>query len=438
MKKENYKLLEIESVEEIGSFEDEYVYDLEMEDESHTFIANDILVHNTDSIFVSFKPCMDHCDWKNKVFNKEYLNSIDKPFIVLSRTKLDIDNPNLVGKIISNNNTEDDIDKFEELLKKPHGLILMDGFYSNNRDIIKIVKDMNFGDNLIWNWSNEVDFINGIDQIRFANFFKQMLDEHADSYGVENKEDFELERISESIINIAKKKYIQHILFEDGIPYERMDYIFPKGVELVRSSTPAFARTKIVDIVKYLFSHPDTFNIKDLLRLVKDLRNEFELADIDDISMQSSVSKYDVKVINDKSLPLQFVSGAHFAVKSAAHHNYLLNENKSLQNKYEFIKSGTKIKYYVCKDKKITGMFAYIRGSYPIEMAPEIDYDTQFSKSILSPINSIIEPLGMPEITKRLSVVMDIFSGFGMSPNKKKNDDDDLGDIHDDGDDFPW
>jgi hypothetical protein len=154
--------------------------------------------------------------------------------------------------------------------------------------------------------------------------------------------------------------------------------------------------------------------------------------------MQSSVSKYDVKVINDKSLPLQFVSGAHFAVKSAAHHNYLLNENKSLQNKYEFIKSGTKIKYYVCKDKKITGMFAYIRGSYPIEMAPEIDYDTQFSKSILSPINSIIEPLGMPEITKRLSVVMDIFSGFGMSPNKKKNEDDDLGDIHDDGDDFPW
>jgi len=438
MKKENYKLLEIESVEEIGSFEDEYVYDLEMEDESHTFIANDILVHNTDSIFVSFKPCMDHCDWKNKVFNKEYLNSIDKPFIVLSRTKLDIDNPNLVGKIISNNNTEDDIDKFEELLKKPHDLILMDGFYSNNRDIVKIVKDMNFGDNLIWNWSNEVDFINGIDQIRFANFFKQMLDEHADSYGVENKEDFELERISESIINIAKKKYIQHILFEDGIPYERMDYIFPKGVELVRSSTPAFARTKIVDIVKYLFSHPDTFNIKDLLRLVKDLRNEFELADIDDISMQSSVSKYDVKVINDKSLPLQFVSGAHFAVKSAAHHNYLLNENKSLQNKYEFIKSGTKIKYYVCKDKKITGMFAYIRGSYPIEIAPEIDYDTQFSKSILSPINSIIEPLGMPEITKRLSVVMDIFSGFGMSPNKKKNVDDDLGDIHDDGDDFPW
>jgi hypothetical protein len=54
-------------------------------------------------------------------------------------------------------------------------------------------------------------------------------------------------------------------------------------------------------------------------------------------------------------------------------------------------------------------MFAYIRGSYPMEFAPPIDYDLQFSKSILSPVNSIIEPLGMPEITSRLTVIMDIF-----------------------------
>jgi hypothetical protein len=55
-------------------------------------------------------------------------------------------------------------------------------------------------------------------------------------------------------------------------------------------------------------------------------------------------------------------------------------------------------------------VFAYIRGSYPIEFAPEIDLNEQFNKSILSPINSIIEPLKLPEITKRLSVVVDIFS----------------------------
>ncbi len=263
-------------------------------------------------------------------------------------------------------------------------------------------------------YKDELEFIHALDKHRYAGYFKKCLDEHAATYGVENKQDFELERISESIISIAKKKYIQHIVYEDGIPYDRLTYIFPKGVELVRSSTPLFARDKIVGIVKYLFEHPDTFNIKELLRLVKNLKKEFDLCvpdRIDEICMQSSCSKYNEKVLDDK-IKLNFVNGAHFAVKASAYHNFLLHKNRELQTKYEFIKTGDKIKYYYCKDKSQNDVFAFIRGSYPIEMAPEIDLDTQFEKCILSPINSIIEPLGMPLITKRLSVVLDIFSGF--------------------------
>lgn len=318
---------DIESCEYIGEFEDEYVYDVEVDDDTHTFIANDILVHN--SLFVSFEPAMDHCEWRHE-------------------------------------------------------------------------------------YKDEADFIHALDKYRYADYFKECLDKHAETYGVENKQDFELERISESIISIAKKKYIQHIVFEDGIPYDRLSYIYPKGVELIRSSTPLFARDKVIRIVDYLFENPDTFNIKELLKLVKNLKREFDLCvpdKIDDIAMQSSCSNYDDKCLNDKDR-LEFVSGAHFAVKSSAYHNYLLHQHKELQTKYEFIKSGTKIKYYYCKDGSINPIFAYIRGSYPIEMAPEIDLDTQFEKCILSPINSIIEPLGLPNITKRLSVVMDIFGGF--------------------------
>jgi DNA polymerase elongation subunit (family B) len=361
---------------------------------------------DTDSLFVSFKPAIDHCEWKDLVFNKDYIKLLNKKFIILTKDGFTTDDENCIG-------IAEDLDSLEELIKSDYELLLFDGQFIKDRGLNKMINNGVFTSEVIWNWSNETDLIQGMDFFRYGGFFKKCLEDYAGSFGVENKEDFELERISESIINIAKKKYIQHILFEDGIPYERLNYIYPKGVELVRSSTPAFARDKIVGIVKYLFSHPDTFNIKDLLKLVKSLRKEFELADIDDICMQSSVSKYDVKVLNDKSLPLQFVSGAHFAVKSAAHYNYLLSNSKEYQQKYEFIKSGTKIKYFCCKDKSITDMFAYIRGSYPIEFAPQIDYDTQFEKSILSPVNSIIEPLGMPEITKRLSVVMDIFSGFG-------------------------
>jgi len=360
---------------------------------------------DTDSLFVSFEPAIQHCEWKNLAIKN--INSISEKFAFLEyRQETKIDNPNCIGYFRN-------IDEFQNFLKsnKP-SILIIDGFYSKNRtfnseEFQSLIK----GIEIRWNWDNELDFIHGIDGFRYGEYFKKCLDEYADSYGVKNREDFELERVSESIINLAKKKYIQHIVYEDGIPYDRLTYIFPKGVELVRSSTPAFAREKIVEIVKYLFSHPDDFNIKELLKLVKNLRKEFELADIDDISMQSSCSNYEAKVIEDKER-LEFVSGAHFAVKSAAYYNHLLYKNKSLQSKYEFIKSGTKIKYYYCKNKKTNDMFAFIRGSYPIEFAPEIDYDEQFMKSILSPINSIIEPLGMPEITKRLSVVMDIFNGF--------------------------
>ena len=361
---------------------------------------------DTDSLFVSFLPAIEHSSWKDLVFNKNILESISEPFIILAKEICNFDNVNCLGRA-------ENVSELEELLKQPYQHLLIDGRFILDRNLKKLVKSGVFTCEIRWNWARELDYIHGIDQIRYGDYFKKCLEDYAGGFVVENKQDFELERVSESIISLAKKKYIQHVAFEDGIPYDRLTYLFPKGVELVRSSTPAFAREKIINIVKYLFENSDTFNIKDLLKLVKGLRKEFELADIDDISMQSSCSNYDGKVIDDKTLPLKFVSGAHFAVKASAYHNYLISQSKEIQMKYEPIKSGTKIKYYYCKNKNNGDIFAYIRGQYPFEVAPEIDYDTQFEKSILSPINTIIEPLGMPEITARLSVVMDIFSGFG-------------------------
>jgi DNA polymerase elongation subunit (family B) len=361
---------------------------------------------DTDSLFVSFLPAIDHSDWKNIFLNHKTLTELDKKFIVLSPSHTNTDNPNYLGGA-------ENLKDFEELLTKDYEMIIVDGLFIKDRGFMKLLSSGALTCEVQWNWSREVDYIHGMDHFRYGGYFKQCLEDYAAGFGVENKEDFELERISESIISLAKKKYIQHVSFEDGIPYERLTYLFPKGVELVRSSTPLFAREKIINIVKYLFEHSNTFNIKDLLKLIKGLRKEFELADIDDIAMQSSCSNYQTKIIDDKNLPLQFVSGAHFAVKASAYHNYLLHQNKLLQNKYEFIKSGTKIKYYYCKNTNNGDIFAYIRGSYPIEIAPAIDYDIQFAKCILAPINKIIEPLGMPEITERLSVVMNIFNGFG-------------------------
>jgi DNA polymerase elongation subunit (family B) len=362
---------------------------------------------DTDSVFVGFGPAIKKCTWKDQTLNAEFLPTINKKFAILLRNEIDIevDNPNFIGFISEYDNFGiGGLANIDDIIKeKGIETLVMDGYFIGSKSLKNVKIDT------IPNFFRELDFVHGIDKFRIAQYFRDSLEDYAASFGVENKEDFELERVSESIINISKKKYIQHVAWEDGIPYDRFKYLYPKGVELVRSSTPAFAREKIVGIVKYLFANPDSFNIKELLKLVKGLRKEFELADIDEIAMQSSCSNYNEKVLNDKD-KLEFVSGTHFAVKAAAYFNHLLYKNKKYQDKYEFIKSGTKIKYYYCKGE--CDVFAYIRGSHPIEYAPEINYDLQFFKCILSPVNSIIEPLGMPEITQRLTVVMDIFGKF--------------------------
>lgn len=370
---------------------------------------------DTDSLFVSFKPAMKHCDWINQYLNDDYIISIQEKFAIVDIEnvqdhlsdriyKSEINNVNYFGKIT-------DLSTIDQVIKSNNvKILIVDGSLFYKKEILELKSKIV----ILPNFRYELDFIQGIDKERYGKYFAGYLDDYAAKFGVENKEEFELERISESIINIAKKKYIQNISYEDNIPFDKLSYIYPKGVEIIRSSTPLFARDKIVNIIKYLFMNPDTFNIRDLLKLVKNLKKEFDLCvpdKIDEISMQSSVNKYDEKVLDDKK-SVSCVGGAHFSVKAACYFNYLLNQNTSLNSKYEHIKSG-KIKYYYCKDKSMNEIFAYARGSYPIEFAPDIDLDTQFEKCILSPINSIIEPLGLPLITKRLSVVMSIFGdGF--------------------------
>jgi DNA polymerase elongation subunit (family B) len=355
---------------------------------------------DTDSIFVGIDPAINSCKWKNLLLNKSQLDKIPHTFAILTdkELSLNIDNPNYISTYKS------DIKEIDPNVK----VLIVDGYFIKNYQVNNLLSS--FTGKVMWNWDRELDFIHGVDKFRLEQYFKEKLEEHANSYGVSNNEDFELERVDESIINIQKKKYIQHVVWEDGIEYPRFKYIFPKGVELVRSSTPVFARKYIAEIVEYLFEHPDTYNVKDLLTKIREIRKNFELTEPDDIGGQTSCKKYNEKVLEDKT-SLSFVTGAHFSVKAAALHNHILYHNSNYVDKYERIKSGDKIKYYYTTDQR-NPVFAWIRGYYPIEFAPPVDYDTHFAKMILSPINNIIEPLGLPEISKRLSVVMDIFSGL--------------------------
>ena len=258
---------------------------------------------------------------------------------------------------------------------------------------------------------DELDFILHLDRVIIKKLFTQYLDEYALKFGVKNIHDFELETINRSALHIQKKHYINNVAWEDGIFYENLSYFYPKGVEIVKSSTPPFVRENIYEFLRYVFSNPNNLNIRKILLLVKDLKKQFMMADIEAISMTTSCTNYQTKVIDDVS-DVVTVKGAHFGVKAAALHNYLLNKNSSFKVKYDNIRGG-RIKYYYCNHPK-NNVFAYMRSMHPIEICEKenvkIDYDEQFDVTFLSIINIFLEPIGLPTINKRLSVLNSIFS----------------------------
>ena len=258
---------------------------------------------------------------------------------------------------------------------------------------------------------DELDFILHIDRVFIEKLYNGWLDEYAAKYGVKNIHNFELETINRSALHIQKKHYINNVAWEDGLFYESMSYFYPKGVEIVKSSTPPFVRENIYEFLRYIFANPNNLNIRKILLIVKDLKKQFMMANIEDISMTSSCSNYPIKVIDDVT-DVVCVKGAHFAVKAAALHNYLLNKNSEYKTKYDNIRGG-RIKYFYCNHIKNT-VFAYQRGLYPYEICEKegvkIDYDEQFDVTMLSIINRFLEPIGLPTINKRLSVLNSIFT----------------------------
>lgn len=270
-----------------------------------------------------------------------------------------------------------------------------------------------------WNGDPQ-DFITKIAKFRLEPLFKSKLKGYAKKYHVENIQDFELENINESVIFLTKKKYIKHTIWEDGTQYPRLQNIVPKGVTLIQRGTPKFAREKVMQIINYLFDNSTTYNIKDLLKFVRDLRKEFELTDINDIVQSTNINSYwSSKIIVDGQMidgpgivedkdRLVCAKGTYYTIKAAGLYNNLLYKHPELINTYEIIKPGTKVKIYPCVDSD-NDKFCYILGKYPKEFAPNVDYDELFQKTIAEQVNTYIKALGLPELNKRLKIVISLF-----------------------------
>lgn len=303
----DFKLENIKSLEQISDYDNEYVYDIEV-DNLHNFFANDILVHN--SLYVEF------------------------------------------GRVTKQ---------------------------------LGIPKE------------KELDFILTLWEEGLEPYLKQQFAAYAKDFNCdENLQVLELEKIAKTCLLYAKKHYaMEECWKEPGIKLNPMEEVIYKGLEVVQGSTPKFARACQEDMIKYVLGYYSENNAKppyiELIKRLKKYKSELPLQDPNDIAKGSSVGNYDKFILDDKN---EISIGLHcpIHVKAAAIYNHVLNNQPNYKMKYENIKTGDKVKFYYAKGKY--DVFAFLPNKFPLEFAPPIDYDILFDKTILTPLNRLIEIIG--------------------------------------------
>lgn len=255
-------------------------------------------------------------------------------------------------------------------------------------------------------------FIMELYHFRLNDYIVKCMQKYAEVTNTDNFLIFEMETIAYSGIWLAKKKYLQNIAWEDKLEqndrYKSLSKIKTIGFDTIQSSTPAIARKYLTEALKIVLSEKPTGTLlKKLVDHLSKCKKEFKLADVDQISFNRRTNNIEKYIIDD-TVEFQIGLKCPSNVKAAGFYNYLMNTNPKYKNKYKIISSGEKLKLYHCTHS-ISDMFAYLPGDHPYEIAPEVDYDTQFEKSVIDPLNRVLVAVGLQTLNRNLIYSTSLF-----------------------------
>ncbi|PCH60138.1 MAG: DNA polymerase [Candidatus Neomarinimicrobiota bacterium] len=233
-----------------------------------------------------------------------------------------------------------------------------------------------------------ITFLDKITKEKIEPFIDKSYEELAKYLNVyEHKMVMKREIIADKGIWTAKKRYILNVWDNEGVRYKE-PHLKIMGIEAVKSSTPASCREKIKEALKLIM----TGNEKELNKFIQDFRKEFLKLPPEDIAYPRSVNGVS-KFMDSNAL---YKKGTPIHVKGAILYNHLLKKNK-LINKYPIIQDGDKIKFFPLRQPNIyqsNVMSFFTKMPKEFEIDDIIDYDTQFDKAFVEPLNFVIERIG--------------------------------------------
>jgi len=241
-------------------------------------------------------------------------------------------------------------------------------------------------------------------------YMERCYEEYAKKYNCDkNLQSLELEKIADTAIMLAKKHYAMSECFiEPDIYVKPGEHVLYKGIELIQRSTPPYVRKCLDEFMRYVLEwyahHNDRPPFDEIHKMLDRYKKEFKMQSPDDICKSAIIGDYDKFVLDDKN---QLILGEHVPihVQAAAISNFILNQekNKKYKVKYHTIKSRDRVKFYYTNNS-IYKVFGFLPGQYPFEIATNvgINYDLQFEKLVLEPINSVLEILNYNKMNSTL------------------------------------
>ena len=252
-------------------------------------------------------------------------------------------------------------------------------------------------DSLYVNFGPFVKKFNPTDPVKFLdeacrNHFEKVLEKAYDELFhnmncYKKRMEMSREVIADRGIWTAKKRYILNVHNSEGVQYAE-----PKlkimGIEAIKSSTPAVCRDALKKLFKVIVSSTE----EETQQAIAEFKSRFNSLSPEEVSFPRGVSEV-AKWSDRKSI---YTKGTPIHVRGALLYNHYIKD-KSLQKKYELIQAGDKAKFCYLK------MPNHIRENvitFPDYLPPElqlhkyIDYDKQFEKTFLEPLNFILNAIG--------------------------------------------
>lgn len=218
---------------------------------------------------------------------------------------------------------------------------------------------------------------------------------------------FKRESIIDKGLFLQKKRYVAHVVDDEGIECNKWKYV---GVEVVRTAMPKAIKPYVKKIIETMIN---TQNRADTNKVLNEAYEVLKTLKPEEIAYVMGIKDYDKHATQCKDFTTS--KGMPVHVKSAYYYNTLLNK-LDLESKYERLQSGDKLRWmYVKTPNKYNIKTIAFKYYYPTEFHAlfQPDYELMFEKIVFSVVERFYAAVKWPAHKPNEQTTSDLFDLFG-------------------------